>query len=554
MPTVHRHPPILPSKYLANVPYTPIGAAAMCCEVRGGMRVSGDDQLRHLPVPVVSQRTRSGGGGVQASEAQVMDSEQKRRIRRRCGRGWDVGKGRDWTRTKWRGRMMEDEGELGLGEKNVPQNGWETLSWVRICTWVQISIGACCGGCGEMGESWTLSASTGVRWALRIPCSQTGPSPPLCTSLPDSLQRYSADPSASILVGRSKHTPLAIARKDTNGTLEVLSSNPLLTCKMRGRKLCNSSTSPMASAWLIWTHQWWCIREHDEPLQLRRVACGTAYSSHAPPPGARPGDEQHENGMFACAIAWGKISNANDSKARRANDARTIRDHRVDHRPGYGQEDERCDNGIHGPSPGTRPEGRTARKRYGAIVRVRPDERYDDAATACASVMACTRLTPSPPSRLRLPRQFDARSDLARLNGGVNRGLCSNRWCPCLRIALAMSPGSLTPVHLRLLHQFDLCRHIISGPGLQLAQVAAEQLDPAVLQGILPPGPPAMIGLTPDHFNPNIDVYNDRDILRMITFYNEDFEINALWGRGADNTTADKRMFSPGGRVRSVPP
>ncbi|KAF8882409.1 hypothetical protein BD779DRAFT_1472931 [Infundibulicybe gibba] len=151
-----------------------------------------------------------------------------------------------------------------------------------------------------------------VCWALRIPCSQTGPSPPLCTSLPDSLQRYSADPSASILVGRSKHTPLAIARKDTNGTLEVLSSNPLLTCKMRGRKLCNSSTSPMASAWLIWTHQWWCIREHDEPLQLRRVACGTAYSSHAPPPRARPGDEQHKNGMFACTIAWGKISNAND--------------------------------------------------------------------------------------------------------------------------------------------------------------------------------------------------------------------------------------------------
>ncbi|KAF8878204.1 hypothetical protein BD779DRAFT_1649980 [Infundibulicybe gibba] len=68
-------------------------------------------------------------------------------------------------------------------------------------------------------------------------------------------------------------------------------------------------------------------------------------------------------------------------------------------------------------------------------------------------------------------------------------------------------------------------RKTISGPGLQLAQVAAEQLDPAVLQGILPPGPPAMIGLTPDHFNPNIDVYNDRDILRMIAFYNEDFEI-----------------------------
>ncbi|KAF8874657.1 hypothetical protein BD779DRAFT_1804871 [Infundibulicybe gibba] len=139
----------------------------------------------------------------------------------------------------------------------------------------------------------------------------------------DSLRRYSADPSASILIGRSKHTRLAIARKVMNRAFG-------------GAKAANSATSPVASPWLIWTHQQVvahhriparyprppaarphlpaarCICEHDEPLQLRRVACGTTYLSHAPPPGARLGDEQHENRMFACAIAWRKTSNTND--------------------------------------------------------------------------------------------------------------------------------------------------------------------------------------------------------------------------------------------------
>ncbi|KAF8878831.1 hypothetical protein BD779DRAFT_1789126 [Infundibulicybe gibba] len=34
--------PLLPYEYLANVPCTPIGMVATCCEVRGGMRVGGD--------------------------------------------------------------------------------------------------------------------------------------------------------------------------------------------------------------------------------------------------------------------------------------------------------------------------------------------------------------------------------------------------------------------------------------------------------------------------------------------------------------------------------
>ncbi|KAF8867709.1 hypothetical protein BD779DRAFT_1637065 [Infundibulicybe gibba] len=63
------------------------------------------------------------------------------------------------------------------------------------------------------------------------------------------------------------------------------------------------------------------------------------------------------------------------------------------------------------------------------------------------------------------------------------------------------------------------------GHGWELAQVAAQKLDPAILHGILPHGPPAMIGATPQSFNPNVEGYNNRDILRMVIFYNENFEI-----------------------------
>ncbi|KAF8878205.1 hypothetical protein BD779DRAFT_1789312 [Infundibulicybe gibba] len=65
----------------------------------------------------------------------------------------------------------------------------------------------------------------------------------------------------------------------------------------------------------------------------------------------------------------------------------------------------------------------------------------------------------------------------------------------------------------------------ISGHGWELAQMAAQKLDPAVLQGTLLHGPPAMIGATPQSFNPNVEGYNNRDILRMVIFYNENFEI-----------------------------
>ncbi|KAF8868103.1 hypothetical protein BD779DRAFT_1482359 [Infundibulicybe gibba] len=149
-------PPLLPCKYLANVPYTPIGAVAACCEVRGGTRASGDG---HLLTPIVNRRARSEGNK-RASE--VVGSG-----------GGDVGKSEDqeWTRKR---KVVHERGRVvGAGEGR----------WAGVASALQMAGG---GGLGCSSNpwplpqlmmelpSWPLGSIAGVHGSLDVLCKTRG--------------------------------------------------------------------------------------------------------------------------------------------------------------------------------------------------------------------------------------------------------------------------------------------------------------------------------------------------------------------------------------------
>ncbi|KAF8884373.1 hypothetical protein BD779DRAFT_1472138 [Infundibulicybe gibba] len=65
----------------------------------------------------------------------------------------------------------------------------------------------------------------------------------------------------------------------------------------------------------------------------------------------------------------------------------------------------------------------------------------------------------------------------------------------------------------------------VPGDGFTLALQAAHGLHPTIQQAIAALNPPPPVGSLPTTFKPDVTDYDHLDILNLIVFYNQDFEI-----------------------------
>ncbi|KAF8886348.1 hypothetical protein BD779DRAFT_1471205 [Infundibulicybe gibba] len=75
-------------------------------------------------------------------------------------------------------------------------------------------------------------------------------------------------------------------------------------------------------------------------------------------------------------------------------------------------------------------------------------------------------------------------------------------------------------------NQYKPLQKTTPGNGVFLAKAVSQGLDAVTQRAItVRPNTPPAIGAVPPNFNPDINSYSDRDILNLIVFYNDNFEI-----------------------------